>query len=82
MGGTSTSEYYDYEQYLKGMKTRNQAYPANLSLQVLSVQTGGRVFNQSNDLPSEIAAEIARGAADAGVFYVLSFASEPSDRIE
>jgi hypothetical protein len=47
---------------------------------VLSVQTGGRVFNQSNDLPADIAAEIAKGAADAGVFYVLSFASDPSDR--
>ncbi len=81
VGGTSTGEYYDYEQCLKGVKSRNQAYPAGLSLQVLSVQTGGRVFNQSNDLPADIAAEIAKGAADAGVFYVLSFASDPSDRV-
>ena len=81
VGGTSTGEYYDYEQYLKGVKSCNQAYPADLSLQVLSVQTGGRVFNQSNDLPGEIAAEIGKGAADAGVFYVFSFASDPSDRV-
>jgi VWFA-related protein len=78
--GTSMGEFNDYEQFLKGVKSPEHAYPATLSLQVLSVQTGGRVFNQSNDLPSAIAAEIAKGASDAGAFYVLSFSPARADK--
>ncbi len=80
VAGTSPSQLYDYKQFLKGIKSSSQAYPATLSLQVLSVQTGGRVFNRSNDLPGAIATEIAEGAADAGVFYVLSFQPGRADK--
>jgi VWFA-related protein len=78
--GSSTAQFYDYQQFLKGVKSPDQAYPPTLSLQVLAVQTGGLVFNRSNDLPSAIADEIAKGAADASPFYVLSFQSGRADR--
>jgi len=78
---TSMGQFYDYKQFLKGVKSADQAYPATLSLQVLVVQTGGRVFNENNDLPSAIAAEITEGASDGGVFYVLSFAPGRADRM-
>ncbi len=81
VAGTSTGEFNDYEQFLKGVKSPGQAYPATLSLQVLSVQTGGRVFNQSNDLPNEIGAEIAKGAQDAGAFYILSFKPDRPEKV-
>lgn len=80
VAGTSTNEFYDYQQFLTGVKTPNQAYPPTLSLQVLAVQTGGRVFNRSNDLPGAIADEIAKGASDASPFYVVSFQSGRADR--
>lgn len=79
--GTTTGEFYDYTQFLKGVKSPNQAYPATLSLQVLAVQTGGRVLNGSNNLPDAIAAEIAMAASDASPFYVLSFAAGRADRV-
>src|SRR6202050_821348 len=34
-----------YEEFLKGVKSPSRAVPANLSLQVLAVQSGGRVLN-------------------------------------
>jgi VWFA-related protein len=81
LAGTSMGKFNDYEQFLSGVKSPDQAYPPTLSLQVLAVQTGGRVFNESNDLPSAIAAEIAKGAADASPFYVLSFDPGRGDRV-
>jgi VWFA-related protein len=80
VAGTSTNQFYNYQQFLAGVKSPNQAYPPTLSLQVLAVQTGGRVFNRSNDLPGAIADEIAKGASDASPFYVLSFQAASADR--
>ena len=79
--GTTTGQFYDYQQFLQGVKAPNQAYPATLSLQVLAVQTGGRVLNRSNNLPDAIASEIATAASDASPFYVLSFAAGRADRV-
>jgi VWFA-related protein len=69
-----------YQQYLNGIKTSGDALPADLSLQVLAVQTGGLVLNKSNNLPSAIADEIAKGAQDARSFYVLSFQVSAAER--
>jgi VWFA-related protein len=80
VAGTSTNQFYSYEQFLAGVKSPNQAYPPTISLQVLAVQTGGRVFNRSNDLPTAIGDEIAKGASDASPFYVLSFPAASADR--
>ena len=65
-----------YEEFLKGITSPSRALPGDLGLQVLAVQSGGRVFNSSNDL----AGAIANSAADGNAFYVLSFDSARADR--
>jgi VWFA-related protein len=65
-----------YEEFLKGVTSPSRAVPADLSLQVLAVQSGGRVVNSSNDLT----AEVTNCAADADAFYVLSFNAIPADQ--
>jgi VWFA-related protein len=60
---------FDYEQFLKPVRKAEQAQFGHLALQVLAAQSGGRVFNSSND----VAGEIAACDADANAFYVLSF---------
>jgi VWFA-related protein len=65
-GGTRLTYYQDF---LKGITGPSKVEPADLSLQVLAVQTGGRVLNSSNDLTSEI----ANCTEDANFYYVVSF---------
>ncbi|MGH9644623.1 MAG: VWA domain-containing protein [Terriglobales bacterium] len=67
--GTSSNSYY--RAFLKGVTEAKKSSPANLSVQVLAVQTGGRVFASSNDL----AAAIGECVADARSFYVVSFSA-------
>ncbi len=64
-----------YEAYLKGVKSAGKVQAGDLALQVLAYQSGGLVINSGND----IASEIARCAADASSYYVLSFDSAPGD---
>jgi VWFA-related protein len=64
-----------YENYVKGVKKASQVNIGNLGLQVLAVQSGGRVFDYNND----VAGEIATSIADAHTFYVLSFEGLPGD---
>ena len=65
-----------YEDFLKGVTSPSRTLPGNLGLQVLAVQTGGRVFASTNDLT----AAIADCAADADAFYVLSFEAARADQ--
>jgi len=65
-----------YEEFLKGVSLPSHALPGDLGLQVLAVQSGGRAFNPSND----VATEIANCAADADSFYVLSFNAAKADK--
>src|ERR1700734_213837 len=65
-----------YEDFLKGVASPSHTLPGDLGLQVLVVQSGGRVFNSSNDL----SAEIAHCASDADSFYVLSFDPARADQ--
>jgi VWFA-related protein len=65
-----------YESFLKGVPSYNKVQAGNLALQVLAVQSGGRVMNTNND----IAKEIAECLKDANAFYTLSFDSPPADR--
>jgi VWFA-related protein len=71
-GGMRTSYY---KEFLKGVPSANRTEAADLSLQVLATQSGGRVLNSSNDL----AQEIADCATDAEAYYVLSFNSVRPD---
>jgi VWFA-related protein len=64
-----------YEEFLKGVPFASRAQAADLSLQVLAVQSGGRVLNSSND----VTGEIAKCTADAEAFYVLSFQAAHAD---
>jgi len=64
------AQSFYYENFLKGVSSAKKVQYGNLALQVLAVQSGGRVLNTSNDLGSSIAACLA----DAQVFYTLAFA--------
>jgi VWFA-related protein len=78
-GGTEGDGVYantQYDEFEKGVKSATGAYPGDLGLQVLAMQSGGRVFYLSNDMVGEI----ANCVADANAYYVLSFDSPPADR--
>jgi VWFA-related protein len=64
-----------YKEFVKGVPFSKQALPGNLGLPVLVVQSGGRVFNSSNDLTSAI----VDCTADAEAFYAISFDSAKAD---
>jgi len=63
------SQTFYYENFLKGVGSAKKVQNGNLALQVLAVQSGGRVLNTSNDIGNSIATCLA----DAKVFYTLSF---------
>ncbi len=67
-----------YEDFLKGITSASHVWPGNLGLQVLAVQTGGRVLNSSNDLTSAI----ANCVSDANAFYTLSFDIDKPDHAD
>jgi VWFA-related protein len=71
-GGLRTSYY---KEFLKGVRTPNQAQFGNVGLQVLASQSGGLVLNSSNSLTDEI----AKCVADVNAYYVLSFEGLPGD---
>jgi VWFA-related protein len=75
--GATQSEMHmsDYEQFFKGVKKPGQAVLADLGLQPLAYRTGGRIFEESNDL----AAEIATCVLDGTAYYVLGFDGLPAD---
>lgn len=72
-GGIRTTYY---ENFVKAETSAKRAQPAELGLQVLATQSGGRVLYSSNDL----AKEIGSCAADAGSYYVLSFVGDTGDK--
>jgi len=62
---------FHYGSFLKGVSSPDQIQNGNLALQVLAVQSGGRVLNASND----IASAITTCLQDAKAFYTLAFDS-------
>jgi VWFA-related protein len=64
-----------YKEFLAGVPTASKMEAGNLALQVLAVQSGGRVINSSND----VARGIADAVSDAEAFYVLTFQPPPAD---
>ncbi len=66
---------FEYQQYLKAVTAPRQVQLGDLALQVLAVQSGGRVLNSNND----ITAEIERCVRDANAYYVLSYDAPPAD---
>jgi VWFA-related protein len=65
-----------YQEFLKGVKTADRANPSDLNLEVLAIQSGGRVLVPDNDL----AGQISTCVQDASAFYTLSFDPPPADK--
>jgi VWFA-related protein len=63
-----------YQEFLKGVKTANQANPPNMGLRVFAVHSGGDVQGPDNDLT----AQINRSVQNAQAFYTLSFDPPPA----
>lgn len=64
-----------YESFLKGVTSVNKVQDGNLGLQVLAVQSGGRVLTSSNDIANAIASCLT----DAKAYYTISFDSPQAD---
>jgi len=68
-----------YKEFVRGVKSVHQADSGDLSLQVIAIQSGGRVLDPSNDLASQI----VQCVQDLGPFYRISFdppqAEHPDD---
>ena len=58
---------------LKPVKKWDRAEPADVTLQVLAIQSGGQVVHSSND----VASEIAKCVGDATAWYTLTIAERP-----
>ena len=65
-----------YQEFTKGVSSARNMQIGNLALQVLALQSGGRVLNASND----VTAQIALAASDAACFYTLKINSPASER--
>jgi VWFA-related protein len=64
-----------YQEFTKGVPSAKKMQIGNLALQVLALQSGGRVLNSSND----VTAQIALAASDAAAFYTLTIKSPSSE---
>ncbi|MFZ0662731.1 MAG: VWA domain-containing protein [Acidobacteriaceae bacterium] len=58
-----------YQNFVKGVRKPDEVQFGNLALQVLAVQSGGRVLNSSND----VTGLLREAMSDAGAYYELSF---------
>ncbi len=65
-----------YQTFLKGITKRSDAQYADLSLQVLAVQSGGLTITASTD----IAANIQKCLNDANSWYEITFDPPPRDK--
>jgi VWFA-related protein len=72
---TTPAEGTSYKEFLKGVKSSKQADAGYLALQVLAVQSGGRVLAPNNDLAGQIASCIG----DLSPFYRISFTPPHAD---
>jgi VWFA-related protein len=72
--GSMQGEFY-YEDFVKGVPSANRMQNGNLAVQVLAVQTGGKVIDMSNDLPDSI----TRCVADRKAYYTLTFNAPVAD---
>jgi VWFA-related protein len=70
------SQNFYYEAFVKGVKTASSVQIADLSLQVLAVQSGGLALNSNNSLE----AMLQQCVADTSAYYELSFNQPPSTR--
>ena len=67
--GEEFDDYFEYEDFLKGIKKPGDSEVGDIGLQVIATQSGGLVLNGSSD----IAGMLTRCTADAGAAYRMSF---------
>ena len=72
----STFDANYYQTFLKGVTRPDDAQLADLSVQVLSIQTGGLALVSNND----VAGMIQRCIADANSWYEIEFTPRPGDK--
>jgi VWFA-related protein len=72
--GESLGIGLDYQNFLKGVSKPSQAFPGNLALQVLAIQSGGLAFNFTNG----IAGPLRQCIAGAGPYYEITFDPPPA----
>jgi len=74
-------EEFFYKDFLKAVRTDEQADPPELALPVLAIQSGGRSVAVGN--AAEMSSQIGLCIADARAFYTLSFdpphAAQPNE---
>jgi VWFA-related protein len=73
--GESEARASYYEAFLKGVNASRNMEPANLALQVLAVQSGGRAIDFDND----VSAVLRQCVADTQNYYEISFDPAPPD---
>ena len=73
--GMPSGNTYHYQDFLKGVKRWQFAFPPNLNLRVLAVQSGGLVFTPR---PSNSGNRLV-ACATPGLFYSLSFMPPKAD---
>jgi VWFA-related protein len=64
-----------YQEFVKGVRKPGDVQVGDLGLPVLALQSGGLVFESTND----ITAAIERCLADTAPYYEISFAPAPAD---
>jgi VWFA-related protein len=74
-GMNDASDASSYREFLRGVKSPQQANSGSLALQVFAVQSGGRVLDPTNDLTGQIASCVE----DLSAFYALSFTPAPAN---
>jgi len=75
--GEDSLEWFRYQEYRKPVTKETKADIGDLSLQVLSEQSGGRALNYSTEF---LSGEIASCLQDAETYYFLSFDAPPASR--
>ncbi len=66
-----------YKNFLKPVTKPSQVQLGNLALQVLSLESGGRVLNSNNDISAEVAACARAAAAGYLLTYQVPAAGQP-----
>jgi hypothetical protein len=74
-GMNDSTDGSNYKDFVKGVKSVRQAGSGELALQVLAIQSGGRVLDPGNDL----AAQIGKCVEDLSNFYRISFVPARAD---
>ena len=64
-----------YKEFTKGVTAPSKMQIGNLALQVLALNSGGRVMNSNNDVAKEIAAAVS----DAQAFYTVVINPPPAE---